>query len=51
VGHMGLTVIEDKFRRHTCSEISLSMSKRVRQDKKFKLVLKSMLSRGIRFQI
>ena len=51
MGHMGLTVIEDKFRHHTGSETTLSMAKRVRQDKKFKLVLKSMLSRGIKFQI
>ena len=51
MGQMGLTVIKEKLRCHTKSETTLSTAKRVCQDKKFKLVLKSMLSRGIRFQI
>ena len=35
----------------TESKTTVSVAKRVCKDKKFKLILKSMLSRGIRFQI
>ena len=49
--HLGLTVMKEIYGHITESKTTVSVAKRVCKDKKFKLILKSMLSRGIRFQI